>query len=566
MQAAQGPFDVDVENPYSDITVKSAVLADGVLTIKVGYAAENQMAGIGYSYTLYDEDVTGRAIARQIDADGNVQADRANITGTVRDCTVYTMTVPEDAEDLKVTVDGLTTWTYDQESKTLTISGSGAMADFTYTTIDDKKDAVDEQGLMSFPWAQYKNEVQKVVVEDGITRLGIQSFRKFFALTELIVDSDDLTEIEYRINNSLQTVDVILKGEVQGDAICSTWHGLTVNSVTKQTKNDLWTYDVSVRGDKTCNITGYRGTDEDLVIPTEIDGYIVKAIGNSAFENNDTVKSVTFEEDSQCERIGTNAFKTDHPGVLESVTLPKTLKTIGDYAFYNRIKLTNVSDFPDGLESIGTGAFWNCNLTKDTLVIPASVTAIGGQAFRWDSNIQNIVVKSERISLGKEAFNLTTATNSSYYYVDLSAVKDLTVENENKATGDNNQYYTINLPKDSAIYVADDAAAAAIKNAAYGYDPTRVFIVCVNGGVTGEDPTGLVSITRADGDENFTAQWYTDADCTAKVEDIGTPTPGTTGTPTPASIRWNSPVISMLAPPLRSSPSVKTVLRSTSTL
>ena len=149
VQAAQGPFDVDVENPYSDITVKSAVLENGVLTIKVGYAAENQMAGIGCSYTLYDEDVTDRAIARQIDADGNVQADRANITGTIRDCTVYTMTVPEDAEDLKVTVDGLTTWTYDQESKTLTISGSGAMADFTYTTINDKNATVDEQGLMS---------------------------------------------------------------------------------------------------------------------------------------------------------------------------------------------------------------------------------------------------------------------------------------------------------------------------------------------------------------------------------------------------------------------------------
>ena len=64
VQAAQGPFDVDVENPYSDITVKSAVLENGVLTIKVGYAAENQMAGIGCSYTLDDEDVTDRAIAR----------------------------------------------------------------------------------------------------------------------------------------------------------------------------------------------------------------------------------------------------------------------------------------------------------------------------------------------------------------------------------------------------------------------------------------------------------------------------------------------------------------------
>ena len=227
----------------------------------------------------------------------------------------------------------------------------------------------------------------------------------------------DGNEIEYRINNSLQTVDVILKGEVQGDAIGSTWHGLTVNSVTKQTKNDLWTYDVSVRGDKTCNITGYRGTDEDLVIPTEIDGYIVKAIGNSAFENNDTVKSVTFEEDSQCERIGTNAFKTDHPGVLESVTLPKTLKTIGDDAFFSA-QIGRI-DWSEGLEEIGARAF---QYDKSAILsLPETVKTIGESAFEG-SWCQELYLGGNVESIGSRAFS---GTPLNYLVFDLYAPIDI---------------------------------------------------------------------------------------------------------------------------------------------
>ena len=56
------------------------------------------------------------------------------------------------------------------------------MADFTYKTISDAEETVDEQCLASFPWAEYKNEVENVIVKDDITRIGNQAFRKFFAL------------------------------------------------------------------------------------------------------------------------------------------------------------------------------------------------------------------------------------------------------------------------------------------------------------------------------------------------------------------------------------------------
>ena len=46
------------------------------------------------------------------------------------------------------------TWSYDADEATLTISGTGAMADYT----DDPS---------STPWADYRTSIRKVVIGDG---------------------------------------------------------------------------------------------------------------------------------------------------------------------------------------------------------------------------------------------------------------------------------------------------------------------------------------------------------------------------------------------------------------
>lgn len=59
--------------------------------------------------------------------------------------------------------------------------------------------------------------------------------------------------------------------------------------------------------------------------------------------------------------------------------IPSTVKTIGDYAFYNSSALTSVT-IPSSVTTIGRYAFYYCNgLT--TLTIPSSVASIGEYAF-----------------------------------------------------------------------------------------------------------------------------------------------------------------------------------------
>ncbi len=74
---------------------------------------------------------------------------------------------------------------------------------------------------------------------------------------------------------------------------------------------------------------------------------------------------------------------------LESVTLPSTLKTIGDDAFRGCPKLKSIS-LPDGLESIGEYAFYGTKSLSGDVIIPDTVTYLGGGAFSYSGNLGKV--------------------------------------------------------------------------------------------------------------------------------------------------------------------------------
>ena len=77
--------------------------------------------------------------------------------------------------------------------------------------------------------------------------------------------------------------------------------------------------------------------------------------------------------------IGDSVFSNN--GSLTSVIIPDSVTSIGGYAFYNCWQLTSLT-LSSSLTSIGDWAFYYCyNLTSVT--IPDSVTTIGGYAFLY---------------------------------------------------------------------------------------------------------------------------------------------------------------------------------------
>ena len=160
--------------------------------------------------------------------------------------------------------------------------------------------------------------------------------------------------------------------------------------------------------------------DGDFVLPSEIDGKRVVAIGNDVFYGYEMTSVVipagvtnmfgaTFSSASGLTNItvaaGNPAYK-DIGGVLytkdgktlvawprakggDAVVAPGT-ECIGDVAFYANNNLTSVS-LPAGLKSIGNRAFFSCqNGNFISVTIPASVETIGIEAFRYCSSLSTV--------------------------------------------------------------------------------------------------------------------------------------------------------------------------------
>ena len=133
-----------------------------------------------------------------------------------------------------------------------------------------------------------------------------------------------------------------------------------------------FTYSVS---GGSATVSGYTGGATSVSIPSTLGGAAVGAIGSYAFEDSG----------------------------IHSVSMPSSLKTIGNGAFGNCTSLSGVS-FSGGLKSIGIGAFQNCpSLT--TLTLPSGLESIGASGFEGCSGLTNITIPSSVTSIGSGAFD-----------------------------------------------------------------------------------------------------------------------------------------------------------------
>ena len=126
----------------------------------------------------------------------------------------------------------------------------------------------------------------------------------------------------------------------------------------------------------TGTIKKYNGPASYIEIPATIGGVPVKTIGQKTFYQHPFITVVIVPEG-----VETLEMYSIFAGAgLYHVELPSTLKTIGNNALWGN-DLDGLI-LPEGLETIGEGAFTNSLNTKiDELIIPDSVTSIGEEAF-----------------------------------------------------------------------------------------------------------------------------------------------------------------------------------------
>lgn len=108
--------------------------------------------------------------------------------------------------------------------------------------------------------------------------------------------------------------------------------------------------------------------------------------------------------------IAKNAFKNNKN--IKRIVISKTIKSIGDNAFYGCSKLASVT-IGENVETIGKSAFMNCILLKK-IVIPKKVKKIGSKAFYGCKKLTNITIKTTKLTtktVGSKAFTKAGSKN-----------------------------------------------------------------------------------------------------------------------------------------------------------
>ena len=197
------------------------------------------------------------------------------------------------------------TWEYDDQTKTLTISGTGEMEDWPagYAT----------------PWGSYQMEITTVVINDGVTNIGKEAFSNYHALTSVTLPNS-VTDIRFhgfQGSENLASIDLPDNLTTIGGAAFYGCHALT-----------------------------------DVTIPDS-----VTTMEDSVFANCGNLTNVV---------IGKNVksidYQTFYHTNIASIEIPKSVKAIYTQAFA-RTKIQEIT-IPRSVTELGGGIFNDCdNLT-----------------------------------------------------------------------------------------------------------------------------------------------------------------------------------------------------------
>ncbi|MGN0606860.1 MAG: leucine-rich repeat domain-containing protein, partial [Oscillospiraceae bacterium] len=317
------------------------------------------------------------------------------------------------------------TWSFDETTETLTISGSGDMNDY-------------DNSSNKAPWCDYRGYIESVIIENGITSIGNHTFTDCRSLTSIIIPDSVISIGNHAFYN------------------CSSLTEITIpDSVT--------------------SIANYIFSDCSSLTSITIPDSII-SVGNHAFYNCSRLTSITLSD--SVASIGYCAFYGCSN--LESITIPDSVTSIEYKAFYECEKLTDI--YYSGTEwnsitigsdnecltyaaihytNCGKNCTWSFDETTGTLTISGSddmynynnynnkvrwydyresiksviiengIISIGNYAFYDCSNLTSITIPDSVISIGNYAFSYCSELTDVYYYGTETEWENITIENYN---------------------------------------------------------------------------------------------------------------------------------------
>ena len=263
------------------------------------------------------------------------------------------------------------TWEFDAETGVLTVSGTGAMADYYYYCDNT-------------PWYDYRSSIKSVIINDGVTSIGSCAFHGCSSLTSITIPNS-VTSIgvwAFYSCSSLSSITIpnrVKRIEYSTFQGCSSLTSITIPKSVTGIGDDAFSGCSSLTS---------------ITIPNS-----VTSIGNDAFYRCSSLSSITIP--NSVTRIGIFAFRSCSS--LTSITIPNSVTSIENYTFSGCSSLTSVT-IGNSVTSIGDDAFRSCS-SLTSITIPNSVTSIGGGAFEGCKSLTSITIPNRVKRIAVYAFS-----------------------------------------------------------------------------------------------------------------------------------------------------------------
>ena len=238
-------------------------------------------------------------------------------------------------------------WTL-YEDGLLSIGGSGDMADFAWNT--DSCDVPYAGCVYDGDYNLVEKQIQSVVIESGVTRIGKDSFKYCKNLTTVsIADSvKSIGDDAFFDCDSLSSVSLPCGINELGSGV---FGGCDSLSAVRVSEDNASFSDV---GGVLLNKSGSQ-----LI-------FCPAALNQTEYSVPETVTAIAPYAFSGCVK-------------LTRIMLPESVTDIGDYAFYNCVGLEKMT-FPKGVSSVGDGVFSGCK-SLEAVTLPQGTEKIGRSAF-----------------------------------------------------------------------------------------------------------------------------------------------------------------------------------------